>query len=245
MKLREHKGITNNNAHQLVKDNIVLATLMLEKGEVDGLVAGINNTTANTIRPALQLIKTKKDCCLVSSLFFMLLSNQVLVYADCAINKEPTSNQLADIAIQSADSAKLFGLSPRLAMISYSTKNSGDGSSVDKVRNATNIVHNKRPDLIIDGPLQYDTATIPHISMQKSPNSCIAGNANVFIFPDLNTANTVYKAVQRLTHTIAIGPVLQGLKKPVNDLSRGAMLQDIIYTVAITAIQSEMNIFKK
>jgi len=236
--LRRHKGMTDIYAQELIKDNVILATLMLEKGEVDGLVSGVINTTANTIRPALQLIKTKENSCLVSSLFFMLLSNQVLVYSDCAINIEPTSKQLADIAIQSADSAKLFGLSPRLAMISYSTKNSGYGISVDKVREATDIVKIKRPDLIIDGPLQYDAATIPYIAIKKSPDSCIAGNANVFIFPDLNTGNTVYKAVQRLTNTIAIGPILQGLKKPINDLSRGAIIEDIVYTIAITAIQS-------
>lgn len=240
IQLRKHKGLNKNHANELIKDNIVLATLMLEKGDVDGLVAGINHTTAHTIRPALQFIKTKKDTSLVSSIFFMLLSNQVLVYADCAINKEPTSNQLAEIAIQSADSAKLFGLSPRLAMISYSTKNSGNGASVQKVKDATEIVHLKRPDLIIDGPLQYDAATVPYVAMKKNPTSCISGNANILIFPDLNTANTVYKAVQRVTHTIAIGPILQGLKKPINDLSRGAMVEDIIYTIAITAIQSEI-----
>ncbi|CAL4320344.1 phosphate acetyltransferase [Buchnera aphidicola] len=236
--LRSHKGMTVLHAKEMIKDNIVLATLMLDNNDVDGIVAGAMNTTANTVRPALQFIKMKAGFSLVSSLFFMLLSNKILIYADCAINVEPNSNELADIAIQSADTAKLFGIDPKIAMISYATYTSGFGKTVDKVRKATYIVKQKRPDLIVDGPLQYDAATVPEVSILKAPESCIAGCANVLIFPDLNTGNTVYKAVQRLAKVIAVGPILQGFKKPVNDLSRGAMIEDIIYTIAITAIQS-------
>ncbi|CAL4042621.1 phosphate acetyltransferase [Buchnera aphidicola] len=236
--LRSHKGMTFLYAKEMMKNNIILATLMLENNDVDGMVSGVINTTANTIRPALQLIKMKDAISLVSSLFFMLTSNKVLIYADCAINTEPNAKELADIAIQSADSAKLFGIDPKIAMISYSTYTSGFGQTVDKVREATSIARKRRPDLIIDGPLQYDAATIPEIAIVKAPKSCVAGYANILIFPDLNTGNTVYKAVQRLAKVIAIGPILQGLKKPVNDLSRGAMVEDIIYTIAITAIQS-------
>lgn len=236
--LRHHKGMTFLHAKEMVKNNVILATLMLENNDVDGMVSGAINTTANTIRPALQLIKMKKGASLVSSLFFMLLSNMILIYADCAINVVPNAHELADIAIQSADSAKLFGIDPRIAMISYSTYESGFGCTVDKVRKATCIVKKRRPDLIIDGPLQYDAATIPEVAIVKAPKSCIAGCANVLIFPDLNTGNTVYKAVQRLAKVVAVGPILQGLNKPVNDLSRGAMIEDIIYTIAITAIQS-------
>ncbi|HXK00623.1 MAG TPA: phosphate acetyltransferase [Buchnera sp. (in: enterobacteria)] len=236
--LRSHKGMTIVHAKEMVKDNVILATLMLENNDVDGMVSGAINTTANTIRPALQLIKMKKTVSLVSSLFFMLLSNTILIYADCAINVVPNADELADIAIQSADSAKLFGIDPRIAMISYSTYESGFGCTVDKVRRATYIVKKRRPDLIIDGPLQYDAATIPEVAIVKAPKSCISGCANILIFPDLNTGNTVYKAVQRLAKVVAVGPILQGLNKPVNDLSRGATIEDIIYTIAITTIQS-------
>jgi len=202
-------------------------------------VSGAVHTTANTIRPALQLIKTKPDAALVSSVFFMLLPDQVLVYGDCAVNPDPSAEDLADIAIQSGDSAKAFGVDPKIAMISYSTGQSGTGSDVDKVREATRIAKEKRPDLIIDGPLQYDAAAIASVAKKKAPDSPVAGRATVFVFPDLNTGNTTYKAVQRSANVVSIGPMLQGLKKPVNDLSRGALVEDIVYTIALTAIQAD------
>jgi phosphate acetyltransferase len=237
--LRKHKGLTHPMAEQQLEDNVVLATMMLAQGEVDGLVSGAVHTTANTIRPALQLIRTSPGARLVSSVFFMLLPEQVLVYGDCAVNPNPNAEELADIAIQSADTALAFGISPRIAMISYSTGVSGEGSDVEKVREATEIASRLRPDLIIDGPLQYDAAAIQSVAQAKAPGSPVAGRATVFIFPDLNTGNTTYKAVQRSAGVVSIGPVLQGLKKPVNDLSRGALVDDIIYTIAVTAIQAE------
>ncbi|MDQ6964376.1 MAG: phosphate acetyltransferase, partial [Mariprofundales bacterium] len=197
------------------------------------------HTTANTVRPAFQLIGTDRDAKLVSSIFFMCLPEQVVVYGDCAINPDPDAGELADIAIQSADSAKRFGLEPRVAMISYSTGESGAGSDVKKVRQATQIVRRERADIVIDGPLQYDAASIISVGKSKAPDSQVAGKANVFIFPDLNTGNTTYKAVQRSAHVVSVGPMLQGLKRPVNDLSRGALVEDIVYTIALTAIQSE------
>ncbi|WP_068637434.1 phosphate acetyltransferase, partial [Oleiphilus sp. HI0061] len=206
--------------------------------EVDGLVSGAVHTTANTVRPALQLIKTNDCAKVVSSVFFMCLPDQVLVYGDCAINPDPNAEQLADIAIQSADSAKAFGIDPKVAMISYSTGVSGTGADVDKVREATEIAKNLRPDLVIDGPLQYDAAAIESVAKKKAPNSPVAGQATVFIFPDLNTGNTTYKAVQRSANVISIGPMLQGLRKPVNDLSRGALIEDIVFTIALTAVQA-------
>ena len=235
---RKHKGLTEVVAREELKDNVVLATMMLQLGQVDGLVSGAVNTTANTIRPALQLIKTAKGSSLVSSIFFMLLPDQVLVYGDCAINPEPTAEQLADIAIQSADSAAQFGISPKVAMISYSTGKSGQGAEVEKVAKATQLAKAKRPDLIIDGPLQYDAAIMENVALKKAPDSPVAGKANVFIFPDLNTGNTTYKAVQRSADLVSIGPMLQGMNKPVNDLSRGALVDDIVYTIALTAIQA-------
>jgi len=216
----------------------VLGTMMLAMDEVDGLVSGALHTTANTVRPAFQLIGTSESAELVSSIFFMCLPDEVVVYGDCAINPEPNSEELADIAIQSADSAARFGLEPRVAMISYSTGESGTGSDVEKVRQATAIVRQRRPDLIVDGPLQYDAAAIVSVGHSKAPKSQVAGKANVFIFPDLNTGNTTYKAVQRSAHVVSIGPMLQGLRKPVNDLSRGARVEDIVYTIALTAIQA-------
>jgi phosphate acetyltransferase len=237
LKLREHKGLTEVVAIEQLEDNVVLASMMLAQDEVDGLVSGAINTTANTIRPPLQLIKTAPDANLVSSVFFMLLPDQVLVYGDCAINPDPNAEQLAEIAIQSADSAIAFGISPKVAMISYSTGTSGTGSDVEKVREATKIAKARRPDLIIDGPLQYDAAIMKNVAASKAPNSPVAGKANVFIFPDLNTGNTTYKAVQRSADLISIGPMLQGMRKPVNDLSRGALVDDIVYTIALTAIQ--------
>ncbi len=238
VELRKSKGLTEVVAEEQLEDNVVLGTMMLERAEVDGLVSGAVHTTANTIRPALQLIKTAPGSSLVSSVFFMLLPEQVLVYGDCAINPAPTAEQLAEIAIQSADSASAFGIDPRVAMISYSTGTSGVGSDVEKVREATRIAKQKRPDLVIDGPLQYDAAIMADVAKSKAPDSPVAGQATVFIFPDLNTGNTTYKAVQRSADLISIGPMLQGMRKPVNDLSRGALVDDIVYTIALTAIQA-------
>ncbi|WDD96974.1 phosphate acetyltransferase [Thalassomonas actiniarum] len=237
LELRKHKGLTEVVAREELKDNVVLATMMLQLGQVDGLVSGAVNTTANTIRPALQLIKTAPGSSLVSSIFFMLLPDQVLVYGDCAINPEPNAQQLADIAIQSADSAAQFGITPKVAMISYSTGTSGHGADVEKVAEATRLAQEKRPDLVIDGPLQYDAAIMENVARKKAPGSPVAGKATVFIFPDLNTGNTTYKAVQRSADLVSIGPMLQGMNKPVNDLSRGALVDDIVYTIALTAIQ--------
>lgn len=237
--MRQHKGMTHDKAQNELEDNVVLGTMMLALGHVDGLVSGAIHTTANTIRPALQLIKTAPQSSLVSSIFFMLMPEQVLVYGDCAVNPDPTAEQLADIAIQSADSAKAFGIEPKVAMISYSTGSSGSGVDVEKVKQATALAKERRPDLLIDGPLQYDAASVPSVGQQKAPNSPVAGQATVFVFPDLNTGNTTYKAVQRSAGVLSVGPMLQGLNKPVNDLSRGALVDDIVYTIAITAIQAE------
>jgi phosphate acetyltransferase len=239
VELRKGKGLTEVVAREQLLDNVVLGTMMLAQEEVDGLVSGAIHTTANTIRPALQLIKTAPGSNLVSSIFFMLLPDQVLVYGDCAINPDPSADQLADIAIQSADSAKAFGIEPRVAMISYSTGSSGQGSDVEKVREATKLAQERRPDLIIDGPLQYDAAIMENVAKSKAPNSPVAGKATVFVFPDLNTGNTTYKAVQRSANLISIGPMLQGMRRPVNDLSRGALVDDIVYTIALTAIQAK------
>ncbi|MFT6917316.1 MAG: phosphate acetyltransferase [Motiliproteus sp.] len=238
VELRKHRGSTPELAEEELKDNVVLGTMMLELGHVDGLVSGAIHTTANTIRPPLQLIKTAPGCHLVSSVFFMCLPEQVLVYGDCAINPDPNAEELADIAIQSADSASAFGIPPRVAMISYSTGVSGQGADVEKVREATRIAQQKRPDLLIDGPMQYDAAIMASVARSKAPESAVAGRATVFIFPDLNTGNTTYKAVQRSADVISIGPMLQGMRKPVNDLSRGALVDDIVFTIALTAIQA-------
>jgi phosphate acetyltransferase len=235
---RKHKGLSMEMAASQLEDNVVLGTMMLALGEMDGLVSGAVHSTANTIRPALQLIKTKPNAQAVSSIFFMCLPEQVLVYGDCAVIPDPDVETLADIAIQSADSAKAFGIPPRIAVISYSTGESGSGAGVDKVREATKLAQSKRPDLLIDGPLQYDAAFMPDVAKTKAPNSPVAGRATVFIFPDLNTGNTTYKAVQRSANVISVGPMLQGLRRPVNDLSRGALVDDIVYTIALTAIQA-------
>lgn len=240
--LRQHKGMTAQIAEDQLQDTVVLGTMMLHLGEVDGLVSGALHTTANTVRPAFQLIGTCPKVKLVSSIFFMCLPDEVVVYGDCAINPDPDAEALADIAIQSADSARLFGLEPRVAMISYSTGDSGVGSDVDKVRQATLLVRARRPDLLVDGPMQYDAAAIVSVGKSKAPLSQVAGKANVFIFPDLNTGNTTYKAVQRSAHVVSIGPMLQGLRKPVNDLSRGATVEDIVYTIALTAIQAQSGV---
>ena len=238
VEMRKHKGLTPEDAADLLSDNVWLGTVMLALGEVDGLVSGAVHSTANTIRPALQIIKTKAGAKVVSSIFFMCLPEQVVVYGDCAVNPDPDAETLADIAIQSADSAERFNIPARVAMISYSTGASGSGADVDKVREATRIAKGKRPDLLLDGPLQYDAATMADVAATKAPDSPVAGRATVFVFPDLNTGNTTYKAVQRSANVISIGPMLQGLRRPVNDLSRGALVEDIVYTIAITAIQA-------
>lgn len=238
VELRKAKGMTETAAREQLEDTVVLGTMMLEANEVDGLVSGAVHTTANTIRPPMQIIKTAPGSSIVSSIFFMLLPDQVLVYGDCAVNPDPTAEQLAEIAIQSADSAKAFGIDPKVAMISYSTGTSGAGADVEKVKEATRIAKEKRPDLLIDGPLQYDAAVMADVAKSKAPNSPVAGKATVFVFPDLNTGNTTYKAVQRSADLVSIGPMLQGMRKPVNDLSRGALVDDIVYTIALTAIQA-------
>ena len=232
--LRKSKGLTPEDARKQLQDTVVLGTMMMAQNDVDGLVSGAVHTTANTIRPALQLIKTAPGASLVSSVFFMLLPNQVLVFGDCAVNPNPTPEQLADIAIQSADTAN-----PKVAMISYSTINSGSGPDVDAVIEATKLAKEKRPDLEIDGPLQYDAATVPSIGKSKAPGSAVAGQATVLIFPSLNTGNCTYKAVQRSANVLSVGPLLQGLRKPVNDLSRGALIEDIVFTIALTAVQAK------
>tara|TARA_B110000046_G_C12863353_1_gene342820 strand:- start:110 stop:844 length:735 start_codon:yes stop_codon:yes gene_type:complete len=239
VELRKHKNLTAPMAVAQLEDNVVLGTMMLALDKVDGLVSGAIHTTANTIRPAMQLIKTAPGAKLVSSVFYMCLPEQVLVYGDCAVNPDPNAEELADIAIQSADSALAMGITPKVAMISYSTGASGTGSDVEKVKQATAIAKELRPDLIIDGPLQYDAATTASVAKSKAPNSPVAGQATVLIFPDLNTGNTTYKAVQRSAHVISVGPMLQGLRKPVNDLSRGALVEDIVYTIALTSIQAQ------
>jgi phosphate acetyltransferase len=226
-------------AEAMLEDNVVLGTMMVAMDEADGLVSGAIHTTANTVRPALQLIKTHDNAKVVSSVFFMLLPQQVLVYGDCAINPDPNAEELADIAIQSAESAEAFGIEPVVAMISYSTGESGSGEDVDKVREATRIARERRPDLLIDGPLQYDAAAIESVAKSKAPDSKVAGKATVFVFPDLNTGNTTYKAVQRSANVVSVGPMLQGLRKPVNDLSRGALVEDIVFTIALTAVQAK------
>ncbi|XBC44527.1 MAG: phosphate acetyltransferase [Buchnera aphidicola (Schlechtendalia peitan)] len=238
IKLRSKHGMTCDYAKNMLKDNIVLSTLLLESNIVDGLVAGTTHTTANVVIPSFQLIKTSQRSSLISSVFFMLLPDHVLLYADCAINPDPSASQLAEIAIQSANTALSFGIYPKIAMLSYVTGSSSNNLKLDKILEAINIVHNKNPHLIIEGPIQYDAAIDDVVSKVKCPNSVVNGNATVFIFPDLNSGNITYKAVQRSTNTISIGPILQGINKPVNDLSRGASVQDIVYTIAITSVQS-------
>ena len=236
--LRRHKGWTEEVAREHLADPVTVGTMMLRQGEVDGLVSGAAQTTAATVRPALQILGTKPGSRLVSSIFFMCLPDQVVIYGDCAINPQPNAEDLADIAIQSAASARIFGIEPRVAMISFSTGTSGSGIDVDKVAEATQIVRQREPGLAVDGPMQYDAAAIASVGQAKRPGSPVAGQATVFVFPDLDTGNTTYKAVQRSAQVLSIGPMLQGLAKPVNDLSRGALVDDIIYTVALTAIQA-------
>ncbi|MFD9466477.1 phosphate acetyltransferase [Streptomyces sp. NPDC060027] len=237
--LRAHKGVTVELAYDVVADVNYFGTLMVQEGLADGMVSGAVHSTAATIRPAFEIIKTRPDAKIVSSVFFMCLADKVLVYGDCAVNPDPNAEQLCDIAIQSAATAEQFGVEPRIAMLSYSTGTSGSGADVDKVREATELVRRRRGDLRVEGPIQYDAAVEPTVAATKLPGSEVAGQASVLIFPDLNTGNNTYKAVQRSAGAIAVGPVLQGLRKPVNDLSRGALVQDIVNTVAITAIQSQ------
>jgi phosphate acetyltransferase len=236
--LRRHKGWTEEMARDHLADPLMVGTMMLKQGEVGGMVAGAVHTTAATVRPALQILGTRPGSRLVSSVFFMCLPDEVVVYGDCAINPRPDAEDLADIAIQSAASARALGIDPRVAMISFSTGTSGTGSDVDKVVEATRLVREREPGLAVDGPLQYDAAAIASVAQNKRPDSAVAGRATVFVFPDLDTGNTTYKAVQRSAQVVSIGPMLQGLAKPVNDLSRGALVDDIVYTIALTAIQS-------
>lgn len=237
--LRKAKNVTLGMAKDLMEDVSYFGTMMVYKGHADGMVSGAAHTTQHTILPALQFIKTKPNCSVVSSVFFMCLEDRVSVFGDCAINPNPTAEQLAEIAISSADSSLAFGIEPKIAMLSYSSGSSGKGDEVDKVRAATEIVKQKRPNLKIEGPIQYDAAVDLEVGQSKMPNSEVAGRASVLIFPDLNTGNNTYKAVQRETGALAIGPMLQGLNKPVNDLSRGCTVDDIINTVVITAIQAQ------
>lgn len=240
-KLRKHKGITKEAAHDIMHDVSYFGTMMVHKGHADGMVSGAAHTTQHTIRPSFEFVKTKPGVSIVSSSFFMCLEDRVLVYGDCAVNPNPNAEQLADIAISSADTAMMFGIEPRIAMLSYSTGKSGKGMDVEKVREATRIVRERRPDLLVEGPIQYDAAIDASVAMAKMPESKVAGKATIFIFPDLNTGNNTYKAVQRSANAVAIGPVLQGLNKPVNDLSRGCLVKDIVNTVVITAIQAQEN----
>lgn len=237
--MRAHKGMTVDRAREIVSSVSYFGTLMVQLGYADGMVSGAAHTTAHTIRPAFEIIKTVPGVSVVSSVFLMCLEDRVLVYGDCAVNPDPTAEQLADIAISSAATATQFGVEPRIAMLSYSTGESGTGADVDKVRAATELVRQRRPDLSVEGPIQYDAAVDASVAASKMPESLVAGRATVFVFPDLNTGNNTYKAVQRSAGAIAIGPVLQGLRAPVNDLSRGALVQDIVNTVAITAIQAQ------
>ncbi|WP_329415896.1 phosphate acetyltransferase [Nocardia vinacea] len=237
--LRKHKGMTLERARETMADISYFGTMMVHKGIADGMVSGAAHTTAHTIRPSFEIIKTVPGVSTVSSVFLMCLADRVLAYGDCAVVPDPTSEQLADIAISSARTAARFGIDPRVAMLSYSTGESGSGADVDKVRVATKLVREREPELLVEGPIQYDAAIEPTVATTKLPDSEVAGRATVFVFPDLNTGNNTYKAVQRSAGAIAIGPVLQGLRKPVNDLSRGALVADIVNTVAITAIQAQ------
>ncbi len=239
--LRAHKGITADAARDLVVDVSYFGTMMVLLAHADGMVSGAVHTTAHTIRPAFEVIRTSPGVSIVSSVFFMCLPDRVLVYGDCAVNPDPTAEQLADIAISSATTAVQFGIDTRVAMLSYSTGESGSGTDVDKVREATKLVRERRPDLSVEGPIQYDAAVDASVAKTKLPGSEVAGRATVFVFPDLNTGNNTYKAVQRSADAVAIGPVLQGLRMPVNDLSRGALVRDIVNTVAITAIQAAVD----
>jgi phosphate acetyltransferase len=237
--IRQHKGITRDQAFDIMGDCSYFGTMMVHRGEADGMVSGAIHTTSHTIRPAFEFIKTKPGVTLVSSVFFMCLEDRVLVYGDCAVNPNPSASELAEIALSAAQTASMFNIEPRVAMLSYSTGVSGQGKDVDRIREATRLAQSKRPDLLIEGPIQYDAAADMDVARTKMPESQVAGRATVFIFPDLNAGNNAYKAVQRSAHAVAVGPVLQGLNKPVNDLSRGCTVTDIVNTVAITAIQAQ------
>ncbi|MCJ0977704.1 phosphate acetyltransferase [Rhodococcus sp. ARC_M12] len=237
--LRKHKGMTIDRAREIMTDISYFGTMMVHKGIADGMVSGAAHTTAHTIKPSFEIIKTTEGVSTVSSIFLMCLSDRVLAYGDCAVVPDPTAEQLADIAVSSAQTSAQFGIEPRVAMLSYSTGESGSGADVDKVRQATALVRERNPELLVEGPIQYDAAIEPSVAASKLPDSDVAGRATVFIFPDLNTGNNTYKAVQRSAGAVAVGPVLQGLRKPVNDLSRGALVEDIVNTVAITAIQAQ------
>ena len=239
--LRAKKGVTVEQAREIIHDVSYFGTMLVHNGMVDGMVSGAAHTTAHTVRPAFEIIGTAAGISTVSSIFLMCLPDQVLAYGDCAIVRDPTVDQLADIAISSARTAAQFGIEPRVAMLSYSTGESGTGADVDKVREATGLVRSRAPQLLVEGPIQYDAAVEPSVAATKMRDSPVAGRATVLIFPDLNSGNNAYKAVQRSAGAIAIGPVLQGLNKPVNDLSRGALVEDIVNTVAITAIQAQGN----
>ncbi|WP_323747032.1 phosphate acetyltransferase [Catenulispora pinisilvae] len=237
--LRAHKGMTLDKARDIVQDASYFGTMMVHSGRADGMVSGAVHTTAHTIRPAFEIIRTEPGVSVVSSVFFMLLADRVLVYGDCAVIPDPDAGQLADIAVSSARTAEAFGVRPRVAMLSYSSGESGSGEDVEKVREAAKLAHERDPDLPLEGPIQYDAAADPEVAALKLPGSVVAGRATVFIVPDLNTGNNLYKAVQRSAGAIAVGPVLQGLRKPVNDLSRGALVQDIVNTIVITAVQAQ------
>jgi phosphate acetyltransferase len=236
--LRKHRAVTLDLAYDVVRDVNYFGTMMVATGRADGMVSGANHTTAATIRPAFEIIKTVPEVSVASSVFFMLLADRVLVYGDCAVNPDPDAAQLADIALSSAQTAAAFGIEPRVAMLSYSTGSSGTGADVEKVAAATKLVRERRPDLPVEGPIQYDAAIDPGVAATKLPESVVAGKATVFVFPDLSAGNNTYKAVQRSANAVAVGPVMQGLRRPVNDLSRGATVKDIVNTVAITAIQA-------
>jgi phosphate acetyltransferase len=238
-RLRAHKGMTYDKAADLVTDVSYFGTMMVHMGDADGMVSGAAHTTAHTIRPSFEIIKTRPGVSVVSSVFLMALADRVLVYGDCAVIPDPTSDQLSDIAISSAGTAAQFGIDPRVAMLSYSTGESGSGADVEKVREATRLARERAPELPIEGPIQYDAAADVAVAKAKMPGSAVAGRATVFVFPDLNTGNNTYKAVQRSAGAVAIGPVLQGLNRPINDLSRGALVDDIVNTVVITAIQAQ------
>lgn len=239
VRLRQHKGMTPEKAHELVQDVAFFGTMMIHMNKADGMVSGANHTTAHTIRPALQVIKTKPGVSVVSGAFLMLFQKDVHLYADCAVTIDPTSEQLADIALTSAQTAHAFGIDPAVALISYSSGTSGSGPSVEKVRKAVELAHKKDSQLRLDGPLQFDAAYDEKVGQSKMPGSSVAGHANVYVFPTLDTGNCTYKAVQRTSGATAVGPILQGLKKPVNDLSRGALVADIVNTIIITAIQAQ------
>ncbi|MBW8766377.1 MAG: phosphate acetyltransferase [Geodermatophilales bacterium] len=241
---REHKGVTMDAARDVVVDVSYFGTLLVALGMADGMVSGAVHTTAETIRPSLELIRTVEGVSIVSSVFFMCLADRVLVYGDCAVNVHPTAEQLAEIAISSAGTAAQFGVEPRVAMLSYSTGRSGSGEEVERVRTATDLVRERAPELSVEGPIQYDAAVDVSVARAKLPDSAVAGRATVFVFPDLNTGNNTYKAVQRSAGAVAVGPVLQGLRRPVNDLSRGATVHDIVNTVAITAIQAQQGVMQ-